>query len=81
MTNISFKNVTQSSRFNGTVDFSAGSSTKEARGKRGFSSTEIGMPTPRIKAPQPCSDKKTTSDAQPSAMHAVCSSVEKCYKV
>ena len=50
-------------------------------GKRGFSSTEIGMPTPRVKAPQPCSDKKTTSDAQPSAMHAVCSSVEKCYKV
>ena len=54
---------------------------RRQRGKRGFSSTEIGMPTPRVKAPQPCSAKKTSSDAQPSAMHAVCSSVEKCYKV
>ena len=36
---------------------------------------------PRGTAPQPCSAKKTSSDAQPSAKHAVCSSVEECYKV
>ena len=36
---------------------------------------------PRGTAPRPCSAKKTSSDAQPSAKHAVCSSVEECYKV
>ena len=52
---------------------------KRQNGKRRFSSTQIGMPT--VEAPEPCSAKKSSSDAQPSAMHVVCSSMEQCYQV